>query len=227
MAATILVVDDDNDVRNMLHVFLKADGHSVAIAGGVDAALKLIESNYYDVMLVDKNMPGANGNREGGFDLLRHVRSHSLSSEIIMMTGYPCVETTLDALKLGAFDYMPKPFSLNHLRLKISRVLKYRSFINADYAIGVYRIIRGNMLDLIENGSGLSHDELEQTLSFLNDEIDKSFAVSKESEQIILSEEKALALIAIVAKQLKMKPPEVNGKYALVEDISRLSSKRM
>jgi DNA-binding NtrC family response regulator len=121
-----------------------------------------MESNDYDVMLIDKNMQGIDGNREGGLELLRHVRSQSLSTEVIMMTGYPTVQTAIEALKLGAFDYIPKPFSLEYLRLKISRLLKYRSFINPDYAIGVYRGVRGKMLDLIENVSCMSHDELEQ-----------------------------------------------------------------
>jgi len=227
MAGEILLVDDDNDVRNMLDVFLRGHGYSIDAADGVNAALKLMESNDYDIMLIDKNMPGIDGNREGGLDLLRHVRSQFLSSEVIMMTGYPTVETAIEALKLGAFDYIPKPFSLEYLRLKISRLLKYRNFINPDHAIGVYRGIRGKMLDLIKNGSGMSHDELERALSSLNDEIDKLFAILKESERIVLSERESLAFIANLAEQLKMNLPEEDNTSDLVEEISRLCIKRL
>jgi CheY-like chemotaxis protein len=227
MAGKILLVDDENDLRNMLDAFLKAEGHDVDTADGVEAALKLMESNDYDIMLIDKNMPGIGGNREGGIELLRHVRSRSPSSEVIMMTGYPTIETTMKALKLGAFDYIPKPFSLEYLRLKISRLLKYKNFINPDFAIGIYRGIRGKMLDLIENGSGMSHDELERVLLSLSDEIDKLFAVLKESERIILSERESLALIANLAEQLKMNLEETDGNYDLAKEISRLSTERL
>jgi len=227
MAGKILLVDDENDLRNMLDAFLKAEGHDVDTADGVEPALKLMESNDYDIMLIDKNMPGIGGNREGGIELLRHVRSRSPSSEVIMMTGYPTIETTMKALKLGAFDYIPKPFSLEYLRLKISRLLKYKNFINPDFAIGIYRGIRGKMLDLIENGSGMSHDELERVLLSLSDEIDKLFAILKESERIILSERESLALIANLAEQLKMNLEETDGNYDLAKEISRLSTERL
>jgi DNA-binding response OmpR family regulator len=227
MAAKILLVDDDNDVRNMLDAFLNDHGHSIDAAEGVNAALELMKSNDYDIVLIDKNMQGIDGNREGGLDLLRHVRSQSLPSEVIMMTGDPTVETAIEALRLGAFDYIPKPFSLEYLRLKISRLLKYRSFINPDYAIGVYRGVRGKMLGLIDNGCRMSLNELERALLSLNDEIDKLFTILKESERIILSERESLAHIAILAEQLKMNLPEVDNNSNLVEEISRLSNKRL
>jgi CheY-like chemotaxis protein len=227
MAGKILLVDDDNGIRNMLDTFLKAHGYSVDTAEGVDAALGLMESNDYDIMLIDKNMPRIDGNREGGLDLLRHVRSQSLSSEVIMMTGYPTVETAIEALKLGAFDYIPKPFSLEYLQLKISRLLQYKSFINPDYAIGVYRGVRGKMLDLIENGSGMSHDELERALLSLNDEIDKLFSILRENERIVLAERESLALISNLAEQLKMNLKEMDSNYDLAEKISRLCDTRL
>jgi DNA-binding response OmpR family regulator len=227
MAGKILLVEDDNDLRNMLDAFLEAHGYSIDAAEGVKAALELMESNDYDIVLIDKNMMGIDGNREGGLDLLRHVRSQSLPSEVIMMTGDPTVETAIEALRLGAFDYIPKPFSLEYLRLKISRLLKYRSFINSDYAIGVYRGVRGKMLGLIDNGSRMSHNELERTLLSLNDEIDKLFTILKESERIMLSERESLAHIAILAEQLKMNLPESDSNSNLVEEISRLSNKRL
>jgi DNA-binding response OmpR family regulator len=123
MAGKILVVDDDSAVRDMLSTFLKAEGYSVDSAEGVGAALELMKSNSYDIMLIDKNMPGTDGGREGGLDLLRSVRSQSLSSEVIMMTGHPTVETIKEALSLGACDYIRKPFSLEDLRQRISRLV--------------------------------------------------------------------------------------------------------
>ena len=117
MAGKILVVDDDDGVRSILDTFLKTNGYSVDTAEGVGSALKLMEFNDYGIMMIDKNMPGI----DGGIDLLRYVRSRSLSSEVIMMTGFPTVESAMEAGKLGA-DYIQKPFSLEDLRLKIMRL---------------------------------------------------------------------------------------------------------
>jgi hypothetical protein len=73
----------------------------------------------------------------------------------------------------------------------------------------------------------MSHDELEKALLSLNAEIDTLFAILKESEKIMLSEREALALIAILAEELKMNLPEVDSNLNLVEEISRLSNKRL
>jgi DNA-binding NtrC family response regulator len=227
MAGKILLVDDDKDVRDMLEAFLKGDGHCIDAANGVSAAVKLIDLNDYDIILIDKNMPGIDGNREGGIDLLRQIRARALATEVIMMTGHPTIDTAIEALKLGAFDYIPKPFSLDSLRLKIKRLLTYRSFINPDYAIGVYRSVRARMLELIENRSVMTDNQLEQTLLSVSEEIDKFFVSFKECERIILTERESLAHIAALAEQLKMNLPVMSDCYELVEEISRLSGNRL
>ncbi len=227
MAGKILLVDDDKDVRDMLNIFLMSDGHSIDTADGVNAAVKLIESNEYDVMLIDKNMPGLDGNREGGLDLLRFVRSRSSSSEVIMMTGYPSIETVTEALKLGAFDYISKPFPLESLRMKIDRLMQYNSFINPEYAIGTYRRVRAKMLDLIENRPGMPDGELEQALLSVGDEIDKLFAALKQCEKMVLSERESLAHIAVLAEQLKANLPAAKESYELVAQIARLADNRL
>jgi DNA-binding NtrC family response regulator len=227
MAGKILLVDDDKDIRDMLDAFLKSDGYCIDIADGVSAATQLIDSNDYDVMLIDKNMPGVDGNREGGIDLLRQIRSKPVSAEVIMMTGYPTIDTAIEALKLGAFDYISKPFSLNNLRLKIERLLTYRSFINPEYAIGVYRSVRAKMIELIEHRAAMSDNELEKSLLTLSEEIDKFFANFKECERMILTERESLAHIGVLAEQLKMNIPVMNECYELVEEIARLSNNRL
>jgi DNA-binding response OmpR family regulator len=227
MAGKILLVDDEDAVRDMLRTFLKADGYSIDTAEGVDAALELMESNDYDVMLVDKNMPGIDKNQQGGLDLLRHVRAKSLSSEVIMMTGHPTVETAIEALKLGAFDYICKPFSLEDLGLKIKRLLKYKRFVNPDYAIEIYRCLRGKILTLIDRKTKMSDEELERTLLSVNDEIDKLFSLLKESERIVLAERESLSYIAILAEELKTNFTEMDSTYNLVEKISQLSKERL
>lgn len=227
MPQKVLVVDDNDDLRTMLESVLIADGYLIDLAEGMDTALKLMASCDYDVMLIDKNIPGINGNPEGGIDLLRHVRSLSLSAEVIMMTGHPTVETAMEAMKLGAFDYIHKPFSLKDLRLKMRRLSQYRNFLNPDYTIGFYRRLQAKMLELIERLSKMSDNELEQALLSLNDEIDKVFANLKENERIILAEREALSRIADLAERLKMNMQKTDDNYELVDKISRLSNERI
>jgi DNA-binding response OmpR family regulator len=227
MAANILVVDDDDSFRSMIVTFLQIEDHYVDGAGGVKDAMELVQSNDYDVLIVDKNMPGLDGNREGGLDLLRYVHSQFLSSEVIMMTGYPTVETVIQAMKLGAFDYISKPFSLEDLRLKVTRLLEYRNFIDPDYTIGVYRSIREELFNLLDNRSGMSESELDQALLSLNKEIDKLFKVLRESERLVLVERESLSRIASLAEQLRMDTPKDDRSYGFLEEISRLSATRV
>ncbi len=227
MAGKILVVDDDDAVRNMLDIFLKDNEYSVDTANGVDAALKLMESNDYAIMIIDKNMPGIDGGVEGGIDLLRYVRSQSLSSEVIMMTGFPSVETAMEAIELGAFDYIHKPFSLEDLGLKIRRLWKYRSFVNPDNTIGIYRCLQWKMCELIKSVSKLSDTDIEPSMLSINNEIDKLFVVLKEGEKIMLAERESLSRIAILAEQLKMNFHEADVNYDLAEEIVHLSKQRL
>jgi DNA-binding response OmpR family regulator len=227
MPTKILLVEDDNDVRYMLKTALEADEYCIDTAEGLDAALKLIASNDYDIILLDKNMPGIDGNREGGIDLLRHVRSQSLSSEVIMMTGHPSVESAIEAMKLGAFDYIAKPFSLVDIRSKIRRLSEYRSFINPDYAIGLYRRVQRKMLELIEQGTRMPDDKLRGALLSVNDEIDELFSTLKASERLILAERESLSHISSLAEQLKVDLRETDDNYELVDKICRFSNERL
>ena len=112
MKPKVLVVDDDNTVRSMLCDFLCNNGYIVDQANGFTEACRLADSDDYDIILTDKNFNGFNNNSEGGLDLLQYIRRKHLSSEIIMITGHPSIETAIKAMKLGAFDYIQKPFSL-------------------------------------------------------------------------------------------------------------------
>lgn len=227
MTAKILVLDDDDDMRGMVSSFLKNEGYDVDVAEGLSAAKRLVESNDYDIMLVDKNIPGIEGNSEAGMDFLRHARSRHLPSEVIMMTGYPTIETVVEAMKLGAFDYIQKPFSIQDLRRKIQRLLQYRSLINRDYTIAIYRGIREQILKLMENRSAMTGKDLDQALLSLDEEIDKLFKVLKESEKLVLLERESLAHIATLAEQLKMNMSSEDDSRLLVEEIARRSENRL
>jgi DNA-binding response OmpR family regulator len=223
MSSRILVIDDDNDVRNLLAVFLQNEGYDFDTAGSLGTARELADSNDYGIILVDKNMLGPDGGGEGGMDFLRYVRSMGLSSEVIMMTGYASLQTAVEAMKLGAFDYIQKPFSLEDLRYKLKKLLEYRTFINPDYTIGIYKEIRRGILRLIENKSEMSDSELDSALLSVNERIDKLFKTLKANEKVILVQRETLANISSLAEQLKSEIADGTIPEMLIEDICRRS----
>jgi DNA-binding NtrC family response regulator len=223
MGARILVIDDDPKVRKMVASCLTGEGYSVDAAEGITAAQGLMESNDYEIMLIDKNMPGSNGNGEGGMDLLRYARAHGLSSEVIMMTGHATLDTAIEAMQLGAFDYMQKPFSLEDLLQKVKRLVEYRRFINPDYTFKLYKSIRGEVLKSIRNRSAMTDEEQERAIVSLNDEIDKVFKLVKGCEKVILIQRESLANIAGLAEQLRGDMDEADKEVDLVNEICRQS----
>jgi CheY-like chemotaxis protein len=120
----VLVVEDEDAIRKLLELFLKKEGYLVDVKRDLAAAMEAVDANEYDIMLVDKNMPGVGGNLEGGIDFLKYLHSRSTSSSVIMMTGNPTVESAEEAFSLGALDYIHKPFSLIELAQKIKKLSK-------------------------------------------------------------------------------------------------------
>ncbi len=111
---TILVVDDEEDLLSMLSDFLKLRGYEVEVARDSRQALSLVHDRPFNVILSDLRMPGMNG-----VDLLEEVLDSYPGIVFIIMTGYATVQSAVDALKKGAYDYIVKPFSLHELEKTI------------------------------------------------------------------------------------------------------------
>lgn len=227
MGVRILVVDDDEDVRALIATFLGKSGYSVDTAEGLNAARDLLSRNDYGLILLDKNMPGDNENGEGGIDLLRQVRCRGCSTEVIMMTGYASLETALESMRLGAFDYLVKPFSMEDLLQKVNRVIEYRQFLNSEYTSAINRGIRKEILELVNNGTSMSDREVAKALVRLDSSIDRIFEVLKEYERILLSQRESLARISDLSEQVKSVMPDSASAAKIVEEISRESGNRL
>jgi len=121
--ANILVVDDEQGIREFLADALSFDGHEVAQAADGMEALRRTHDRAFDLMLTDLKMPGA----LTGIDLLRQLKSEQPDTEVIVMTAHGTVETAVEAMKLGAYDYLQKPIgSPAELRLIVARALERR-----------------------------------------------------------------------------------------------------
>ncbi|MDQ2747358.1 MAG: sigma-54 dependent transcriptional regulator [Acidobacteriota bacterium] len=109
--ARLLVVDDENNLRLVVQKEMTRQGHEVETASDGEAAWAFIEQRDFDVILCDINMP-----RLDGIGLLRRMREKSVNPpEVIMLTGQATVETAIEAMKLGAYDYLTKPYRITEL----------------------------------------------------------------------------------------------------------------
>jgi len=227
MKARILVADDEKDILDMLFDFLTRLEYQADLAQSVEDAVALLGENDYDIMLTDKNMPDPNGGREGGMTLLRHAREYAPSTEVIMITGYATVGTAVEAMKLGAFDYIMKPVPLEDLKDKIERILQYRQFIDSERTLGAYKKLHHQLLELLINREDLPDERLKFLLRSLGGKIDHLFGKQKEYETIIDVQANAMEKITGYAALLKDVFPE-NSPYAeLVEKIHEESKKRI
>lgn len=113
----VLVVDDKESIRDMLNTALVEQGHHVETASDVPSALKAARNSSFDLILTDMRMPGASG-----LDLIREMRQVDIDVGIVVMTAFGTVENAVEAMKAGASDYLPKPFSIDHLAMVLNRV---------------------------------------------------------------------------------------------------------
>lgn len=125
--ADILVVDDDASVAGALRRFLDSEGHDSRIVNGVAEGLAAIEQRRPDVVMMDIRMPGIDG--MAGLDRMQ-ARFPGLC--VVMMTGYGTSQTSIDAMRAGAFDYITKPPDLDVLRRLIARALASGTPVGAD-----------------------------------------------------------------------------------------------
>ena len=121
--ATVLIVDDERSIRSFLTIALGDDGHDTVEAVDALSAIALMRERTFDVLITDLRMPGA----LGGVDLLRIAKSEQPELEVIVLTAYGTVDGAVEAMKLGAFDYLQKPLSSPaELRLLVSRALEHK-----------------------------------------------------------------------------------------------------
>jgi len=119
--AKILVVDDEPSILKLLKEALTQWGYQVACVSTGTEALEAIRTELFDAAITDIRMP-----EMSGLDLLREIKRHDESIEVIVMTGYPTIASAVEALKEGAYDYLSKPLILDELRHLMARVTEKR-----------------------------------------------------------------------------------------------------
>ena len=122
--AHILVVDDEPSMREFLQILLSKQGHEVATAGDVAGARERLRAGDFDLVVSDLRL-----GRDTGLDLLRHVKESTPQTEVVMVTAFATTENAVQAMKLGAYDYVLKPFKVEELKLVVEKALEHRALV--------------------------------------------------------------------------------------------------
>jgi DNA-binding NtrC family response regulator len=124
MENRILVVDDDPLLRDFLAETLNRTGYSVSLASTGEEALEKIRKEDCDIILSDVRMPNMDG-----MELLKTAKTSLPDAKVVMMTAYGTVQNAVEAMKLGAFDYVMKPFSIDEIELVLKRAIEHRQLL--------------------------------------------------------------------------------------------------
>jgi len=197
MEGKILVVDDDAKIRKLCSNALSRQGYKVSAAGDAEEALKIFDEKQFDLVLLDIVMPKING-----IELLKTLKKIDNNLLVIMITGYPQIETAVKAIKQGAYDYIAKPFSLDEIRFAVKRAFDYNNTLQENLQLKkelqkgyrsseligsspnmleIYRAIenvkRTDCTVLIEGESGTGKEVLARTIHNYSERSDKPFIV--------------------------------------------------
>jgi DNA-binding NtrC family response regulator len=120
----IILVDDEPSILSVLTTLLKAEGHDVLASRGGEKAQEMIRNEEFELMITDIRMSPIDG-----MQLLKQARREKPGSAVIMLTAYGSVETAVEAMKEGAFDYVTKPFKVDELLITVKRALEYVNIV--------------------------------------------------------------------------------------------------
>jgi two-component system, response regulator RegA len=120
--AKILLVDDEVVFANNMSKLLNRRGYQVTTVNSGDAGLQALRENSFDVMVLDLKMPGMDG-----IATLREMRKLKLSTEVLVLTGHGSIDTALEAIQLGAYDYLTKPCEIGDLVSKIEAAFQRKN----------------------------------------------------------------------------------------------------
>jgi len=118
---SILVVDDEKGIREFLEITLKKEGYGVTLAPNGEEAIALCQKHMFDIILADIRMPGGDGHM-----VLENAKKMHPETIVIMITAYGSLESAVEAMKEGAYDYISKPFDVNEIKTLLKDALRVR-----------------------------------------------------------------------------------------------------
>ena len=145
--ANILVVDDDEDTRELLREVLCEDGYRVNTSGSGEEAMEIGKCESFDLIISDMRL----GPTLNGLDVLRAYKAVQPESEVILITAFGSMETAIEAVKAGAFDYISKPFKIDEVLLQVHRALENRKLLRENRSLKRQLGSQGQLSTLVGN----------------------------------------------------------------------------
>ncbi|HJS50860.1 MAG TPA: sigma-54 dependent transcriptional regulator [Pyrinomonadaceae bacterium] len=146
--SNILIVDDEQSYRQLLSLVFEGDGHTLRTAVNGREALEMLQAEPADVVISDVKMPDMDG-----IDMLQAVRETQPDLGVILMTAFASVETAREAFKLGADDFIQKPFDVEELKLIVKKTLEKQALINENRAFKRAQRDRGSVKNIVGSSS--------------------------------------------------------------------------
>src|SRR6058998_2855998 len=126
----VLVVDDERSMRELLAIMLRQAGHDVILAEGGEQAVEVLKNESFDLVITDLRM-----RKIDGLGVLRAAKEHSPQTVVLVITAFASTETAVEAMKLGAYDYLTKPFKLDEIKLTIANALERKRLQDENQAL--------------------------------------------------------------------------------------------
>ena len=150
MKGKILIVDDDAAHLHMLRTILKSQGHAVDSATDGEDAIRMVKHTPCDLILMDVRMANI-----GGIEALRQIKDFNPAIPIIIMTAYSSVDTAVEAMKLGAYDYLTKPLNFEELKLIIDRAMEHLQLTLENRSLKEQAAAENRFSEIIGSGSSM------------------------------------------------------------------------
>ena len=121
---SILIVDDERSMREISEILLRKQGHQVAAEADLEAALRRVAEAEWDLVVTDLRL-----GQESGLEVLQSVKATWPATEVVMITAFATTENAVQAMKMGAYDYVLKPFKVDELKLVVEKALEHRALL--------------------------------------------------------------------------------------------------
>lgn len=165
-ALRILVVDDDEPLRGLIREYLREKGMFIHACKDAEEAIEALnrEKDVFDVVLTDLVLPA-----KGGLDVLRTAKQRHEDTQVVIMTGYASLETAIDSMRSGAFDYITKPFKLVEIEIVLSKISERKKLIDENHRLTERVQSLYSRLDLLKDNRSKLDRFISETTDRLED----------------------------------------------------------